>query len=49
MSPKQSSKEVEKKFDYWTEKGTQALVTKMLASTKKDVDLLSNENLVHVV
>jgi hypothetical protein len=35
MSPKQSLKEVEKKFDHWIEKGMQALVMKMLTSTKK--------------
>jgi hypothetical protein len=49
MCPKQSVREVEKKFDYRTEKGMQALVMKMLASTKKDVDLLSKENSVHLV
>ncbi|CAM6050719.1 unnamed protein product, partial [Sphagnum compactum] len=49
MCPKQSLREVGKKFDYRTEKGMQALVMKMLASTKKDVDLLSKENLVHPV
>jgi hypothetical protein len=49
MCPKQSLREVEKKFDYWTEKGMQALVMKMLTSTKNDVDLLSKENLVHLV
>jgi len=41
--------EVEKKFDCQIEKGTQALVSKMLTSTKKDVDFLLNENLVHLV
>jgi hypothetical protein len=49
MCPKQSLREVEKKFDYRTKNGMQALVMKMLASTKKDVDLLSKENSVHPV
>jgi hypothetical protein len=49
QSPKQSIREVEKKFDYRVEKGMQVLVMKMLASTKNDVDLLSKENLMHPV
>jgi hypothetical protein len=49
MSPKQSLNKVGKKFDHWSKKGMQALVMKMLTSTKKDVDLLSNENSVHVI
>jgi phage-related minor tail protein len=49
MCPKQSLREVEKKFDYQIEKGMQALVMKMLALTKKDADLLSKENLVHLI
>jgi hypothetical protein len=40
---------VGKKFDYQTEKGMQALVMKMLASTKNDVDFLSKENLMHPI
>jgi hypothetical protein len=49
MSPKQSLREVEKKFDYQIEKGMQTLVMKVLALKKKDVGLLSNKNLVHLV
>jgi hypothetical protein len=49
MFPKQSIREVEFFFDYRVEKGMQASVMKMLASTKNDVDLLSKENLMHPV
>jgi hypothetical protein len=49
MCPKQSLREVEKKIDYRNKKGMQALVMKMFASTKKDINLLSKDNLVHLV
>jgi len=49
MFPKQSLREVDFVFDYRTKKGMQALVMKMLTSTKKDVNLLSKENSVHPV
>jgi hypothetical protein len=49
MFPRQSLREVEKKFGYQVKKGIQALVMKMLAWKKNDVDLFSKENSMHPV